>query len=195
MSDTPVAGFLLAGGQSSRMGSDKALLTFQGELLVERALRTLRKVCEPVIIAGGVARLATYAPVIPDLNPGNGPLGGIVAALERTTSEWNLFLAVDMPLLPVAALRGLVASFDRSSLITLAQANGRVQPLCGVYSRQSLPVLRAEFAKGNLRVRAAVEATQSFSYWQAQDLEWFANVNTPEEFAAAEALANSADHK
>lgn len=167
------------------MGSNKALLSFHGELLVERGLRKLREVCSPVAIAGGAEQLALYARVIADRMPANGPLGGIVAALEQTTAEWNLFLAVDMPNVPVSALRDLLAA-SGGCLVTLAKADSYVQPLCGVYSRRALPVLRAELERGNRRVRAAVAATGSYDYWQAANPAWFANLNTPEEFAAAE---------
>ena len=189
----PITGYLLAGGQSSRMGTNKALLSFHGELLVERALRKLRRLCSTVAIAGGVPELSPYALVIPDEFPGQGPLGGIVSALEHSTTERNLFLAVDMPLLPVAALEALLSASGDPALVTLAQSAGRVQPLCGVYSRRALPVLRAELLKGNRRVRAAVEATGAIHYWQAPDPAWFTNVNTPDEFAAAEKLASSLD--
>ncbi len=188
---SPIAGFLLAGGLSSRMGTNKAFLLFQGESLIERSLRKLHQVCSPVAIAGGVPALAAFGSVIEDRTSGNGPLGGIVAALEQTTAEWNLFIAVDMPLLPVRVLQQLIGGFDQSSLVTLARAEGQVQPLCGIYARQALPVLRAELEKGNRRVRAAAEATGALTYWQAQNPAWFTNVNTPEEFAAAEKLAES----
>ncbi len=183
---TPVSGFLLAGGLSSRMGTNKSLLHFQGETLAERGLRKLHQVCAEVAIAGGVPALAPYGRIVPDLYPGQGPLGGIVSALEQTTTERNLFLAVDMPVLPVDALRALLTAAGDPALVTLSQAGGQLQPLCGVYSRRALPVLRAELLKGNRKVRAAVEATGSFRYWKAPEPAWFTNVNTPEEFAAIE---------
>lgn len=187
------AGFVLAGGLSSRMGQNKALLSFQGQTLIGCAVGKLAQVCDRVAIAGGGPDLAPYGRVIPDQYMAQGPLGGIVAALEQTDAEWNLFLAVDMPLVPVAALRKLLSVSGEPCLVTLARADGFVQPLCGVYSRRALPVLRAELLKGNRRVRAAVEATGSFGYWQAAKLDWFANLNTPEEFATAELSASSLD--
>ena len=191
-STQPVSGYLLAGGQSSRMGTNKALLRFRGKLLVEHGLEKLSQVCVEVAIAGGSAELAPYGRIIPDQFPGQGPLGGIVSALEHSTTEWNLFLAVDMPMLPVAALRSLLLGVNQDALVTLPQTGGQVQPLCGLYSRRSLPVLRDELLRGNCRVRAAVEATGSFRYWPAP-LEWFTNVNTPEEFTAAENDMNLLD--
>ena len=186
----PASGFLLAGGRSSRMGTNKALLPFRGtKLLVQRGLQKLSRVCAEVAIAGGVPELAPYGRIIPDEFPGQGPLGGIVSALEQSRTEWNLFLAVDMPVLPVAALRTLLSGTSEGVLVILPQTGEQVQPLCGLYSRDALPTLRRELLLGNRRVRQAVEATGSFRYWPAP-LAWFANVNTPEEFAAAEKGTN-----
>jgi molybdopterin-guanine dinucleotide biosynthesis protein A len=90
------------------MGADKALLYYAGRLLIERAVELLKAVSLEPHIVGERPDLAAYAPVIEDLHPGCGPLGGIEAALASTTSEWNLFLPVDLPLLPSAFVRYLV---------------------------------------------------------------------------------------
>lgn len=181
----PVAGFVLAGGKSSRMGRDKTLLELDGETLVERALRKLRGVCAEVAIAGGGEGLERFGRVVPDLTPGQGPLGGIVAALEQSNYEWNLFVGVDMPFVPEAALRALLAAAGGAEMVVLAQADGYVQPLCGIYSRRALPVLRGELAAGRLKVKDAVAATGAISYLQVGEEAWFRNLNTPEEFRVA----------
>jgi molybdopterin-guanine dinucleotide biosynthesis protein A len=103
------AGYVLAGGRSTRMGRDKALLILDGETLVQRALRTLAEVCDEVAIAGGAPHLAQFGRLIPDPIPDSGPLAGIVAALEQSTHEWNLFLAVDVPFVPREAWLQILA--------------------------------------------------------------------------------------
>ena len=177
------AGFLLAGGKSTRMGRDKALLTYEGETLAERALRKLRAVCPEVAISGGSPELSRFGRVIPDAWPGSGPLGGIVTALEQSAHEWNLFLPVDMPFLPEEALRTmLLMGSGGGGLVTVPQVENRIHPLCGVYSKLTLPVLRAELEAGRLKMMHAIEATRSFCYmkWDHKP-EWFLNVNTPKD--------------
>jgi molybdopterin-guanine dinucleotide biosynthesis protein A len=137
-------------------------------------------------IAGGSADLMRFGRVIPDVTPGQGPLGGIVTALEQSAYEWNLVLAVDMPFVPEAALRSLVAGAGGRQLVVLADAEGVVQPLCGVYSRRALPALRAELEAGRLKVKDAVAATGAVRYVQFANLAWFRNLNTPEEFRDAD---------
>ena len=178
-------GFVLAGGKSSRMGCDKALLKLQGETLVVRGLRKLRYVCAETAIAGGSQAVAQFGRVVADLWPEHGPLGGIVSALEQSPYEWNLFVAVDMPFVPEVALRRLVAAAGGEEMIFLAQAQGVVQPLCGVYSRRALPALREELKAGRLKVKDAVATTGAAAYVQFADLAWFRNLNTPEDFRAA----------
>jgi molybdopterin-guanine dinucleotide biosynthesis protein A len=180
------AGFLLAGGKSTRMGRDKALLEYEGETLAERALRTLREVCPEVAIAGGAQELSRFGCIIPDAWPGCGPLGGVVTALQQSAHEWNLFLPVDMPFLPDEALRMmLLMGSGGGGLVTVPQVEDRIYPLCGAFSKLALPVLREELEAGRLKMKDAIEATQSFCYmrWDHK-AEWFSNVNTPEEFDA-----------
>lgn len=182
------AGFALAGGRSSRMGQDKALLQLSGVTLVERCLGKLRAVCDPVAIAGGSTELQRFAHIVPDETPGCGPLGGIVAALEQSSREWNLFLPVDAPFVPVECLRELLRTAAEDSADGIvARADGRLQPLCGAYSRRMLPVLRRELSERRWKVAPALELAGKVTVIDFANVKWFANLNTPEEFAVAEA--------
>ena len=165
------------------MGRDKALLELDEETLVARAVRTLGGVCREVAIAGGDERLAGYGRVIPDERAGCGPLSGIVAALEQTRWEWNVFLAVDMPFVPGRVIEELAGAAEVGLAGVMAEADGRVQPLCSVYARSCVGRLREELDAGRWRVRAAVEAAGPVKYVQLPSGKWFDNVNTPEEFA------------
>jgi molybdopterin-guanine dinucleotide biosynthesis protein A len=181
------AGFVLAGGRSSRMGQDKALLTLGGEPLVKRAVRKLGKVCAEVAIAGGTKELMRFGRVVPDESAGCGPLGGIVAALGQSSFEWNLFLPVDAPFVLVSTLNALLLMAGKSSdMCVMARAQGVMQPLCAVYSRQALGVLQQELAAGRWKVTRAIEAAGPIKVVDFDDARWFANLNTPEEFAEAE---------
>ena len=183
----PVAGFVLAGGRSSRMGRDKALLELNGETLIERALRKLKAVCEDAMIAGGSPELARFGRVISDPTPGLGPLGGVVAALEQSSCERNLFLAVDMPFVAESVLQSLISA-GGPEMVLLARADGYAQPLCGVYSRRALPVLREELVARRLKLKEAVEATGGVAYVEFAQLDWFRNLNSPDDFRAASGL-------
>lgn len=187
------SGFVLAGGQSSRMGTEKALVHFDGEPLIKHALKTLRSVCASVAIAGGTPALAEYAPLVTDEVAFQGPLGGIVAALRQSTSDWNLFVPVDTPFLPVEALRTLLAAtppFDAVAI--LSQPADHTNPLIALYHRRALPTLARELASGRLRVRVAIEAAGPVVYTpfpEARQQLWFRNMNTMGDLAEAASLS------
>ena len=82
--------FVLAGGKSSRMGSDKAFLELAGRSLLNRALDLARAVVPDVRIVGDAGKFAAFAPTVSDIYPARGPLGGIHAALTNSTTESNL---------------------------------------------------------------------------------------------------------
>jgi molybdopterin-guanine dinucleotide biosynthesis protein A len=180
------AGFVLAGGRSTRMGRDKSLLILNGETLIQRALRTLAEVCAEVAIAGGAPHLAQFGRLIPDPIPDSGPLTGIVAALEQSTCEWNLFLAVDVPFVPREAWQQILAIATQTEAIAvMSRARGEVQPLCAAYHRSAAPALRSQLESGNLKVTRAAEAAGSIAYADFENVAWFRNFNTPSEFEQA----------
>lgn len=133
--------FVLTGGRSERMGTDKALLQLPtGETMLEHAMALGASVAREVCVVGPLERYASYAwagKIVEDVFPGRGPLGGIHAALSNTRTDWNLIFAVDMPLLTAALLRWLVdRAKEYEAVVTIPHAGGRLQTLCGVYRRE-----------------------------------------------------------
>src|SRR6185437_16163172 len=106
MQKTDISGFILAGGKSSRFGQDKVFLPWNRGTLLDHATDRLSQVCAAVQICSS-RELRSQAtdnktlPAIPDALPNAGPLAGIVSALENSPTEWNFFLAVDLPLVPI----------------------------------------------------------------------------------------------
>src|SRR5262252_1043172 len=104
----PTTAFVLAGGRSSRMGSDKALLSLGEQTMLEHALRTVKQVTPNVRIVGPSTRYGQFGEVVDDIYEGCGPLGGIHAALSGTNTDFNLVLSVDMPQMNSFFLKWLV---------------------------------------------------------------------------------------
>lgn len=182
--------FVLAGGRSSRMGSDKALLELNNRPLIAHALNLLRSVTPAPRICGSRPGLVTWADVIPDNFPDAGPLGGIEAALAASTTDLNLFLPVDLPNLPIEFLRHLIArAEDSNAVATIPTLASRPQPLTAIYSRRLLPGIRAALASGNNKVmtaitQAAAALNQPIDEFAVESLtpspeHWFRNLNTP----------------
>ncbi len=100
--------FILAGGKSTRMGTDKAFVPLDGRTLLARALDLARSVSSEVRIVGDKEKFAPFAPVVEDIFPGCGPLGGIHAALRSSQTDLNVVLAVDVPFVSLALLQYLI---------------------------------------------------------------------------------------
>src|SRR5215472_17903262 len=105
-----VSVFILAGGRSSRMGRDKALLPFNDATLLEFMLEKARALTSRVFIVGGRELYSGYGEVIEDIIPGCGPLGGIHAALASSESNDNLILSVDIPFVTTSFLGWLLSA-------------------------------------------------------------------------------------
>jgi molybdopterin-guanine dinucleotide biosynthesis protein A len=168
-------GFVLAGGRSSRMGQEKALLQVGGRALIEVALDKLRSIgVAAPRIAGARADLSSHAPVVPDLHPGCGPLSGIEAALAASSQPLNLFLPVDMPLLPARFLHWMLLRAEiTGALVTVPRINGRPQPLCAVYHRDLLRPITASLLAGNYKVMSVVSADAGESQSRSQTVDLF----------------------
>lgn len=198
------AGFVLAGGRSSRMGADKALVELAGRPLIAYALDMLRTAGMEPKIAGARSELSVFAPVIADAEADCGPLGGICAALEQAEDEIALFVSADAPLIPASAIEYLFRHATvTGALVTVYSLNGFAQTFPVVIRREALPVLKAELAAGRRGCFAAFEAAAGAGGEGVQVLpieylaqaghvqgerglppeRWFANVNTREDLA------------
>jgi molybdopterin-guanine dinucleotide biosynthesis protein A len=150
-----VAAFVLAGGKSTRMGSDKAFAILDGRTLLARVLDLARTVTSNVRIVGSVEKFAAFAPVVEDIFRDCGPLGGIHAALRASAAELNLMLAVDVPFVPPALLQYLVARARSSSAIaTVPRAGGGWQPLCAVYRSEFADAAEKALRAGHYKIDA-----------------------------------------
>ncbi len=182
----PVAGFVLAGGQSRRMGRNKALLEIAGETLLVRTARLVFDVTGSTIVIGDPdLYIHCGFPVIGDRISGMGPLGGLLTALENTTAEWNLVVACDMPGLTANALRELLAAAENagSRRCVVPVTNDLPQPLCALYHRDCLPVVGRAVAAGHLRMQDLVKQIDSVPAF-GFDPQVFENVNTWREWLA-----------
>jgi molybdopterin-guanine dinucleotide biosynthesis protein A len=149
-----VSGYVLAGGKSSRMGQDKALLQLAGKPLVLRAVEKLRRVCAEVSILGSSPQLEAYAPLIRDVHEGCGPVGGIEAALLHSTKAWNFFMAVDMPFLPAGFLDGWVRSVMRqqNARVALFTVDDVPQPALCLLHREVAPFVSDAVTRGRFKL-------------------------------------------
>ncbi|HTT25064.1 MAG TPA: molybdenum cofactor guanylyltransferase [Candidatus Sulfotelmatobacter sp.] len=193
-SASDVSTFILAGGKSTRMGSDKAFLQLNGRTLLARMLEAARSLTSNVRIVGDQSKYEAFASVVEDVFPGCGPLGGIHAALRSSTTDLNVILAVDTPFVSLALLQFLVSRARNSpgSLVIVAQVNGGLQPLCAVYRRQFADAAEEALGAGRYKIDALFgpETTQVIGEDELESAGFsanmFRNLNTPEELVRAQ---------
>jgi molybdenum cofactor guanylyltransferase len=184
--------YILAGGKSLRMGTDKAFVEVDGENLLARALDLARSVSSDVCIVGSRDKFARFAPVVEDIFHDHGPLAGIHAALRASRRELNLVLAVDTPWISQAFLRYVIRQAEDApqATVVVPRSAGRLQPLCALYRREFAEVAESALASGHNKIDPLFAVVQA-RVIEEQELEragfspsMFRNLNTPEELEA-----------
>lgn len=189
----PITGVILAGGKSSRMGRNKALLSLAGRRLVDRVVGVLREVFTDLLIVTNSPEV--YAdlglPMVGDVFPDKGSLGGIYSAVYHTPTPYCFVAACDMPFLSAAVIRYLLeqrADYD----VVMPDIHGEMQPLHAIYSKACLPPMLRRLEANRLRIVGFLPEVRVRTVTANDlqpldpDLRAFQNLNTPEEFQAAE---------
>jgi molybdopterin-guanine dinucleotide biosynthesis protein A len=173
------------------MGRDKALLPYRNRTLAEFVAGEVSRATGSAVLVGDPQIYDFMGlPIIPDLYPNEGPLGGILTALAHTSAQWNLLAACDMPALSAAFLELLLERAEATNagvLLPINPVTGWPEPLCAVYRPEVRPALAAAFERGTRKVTAALdslpESEAPVVRYATPELASFLNVNTPEEWA------------
>ena len=171
------------------MGSDKALLCWAGEPLIQHTLAGAREACGQVVICGPRSLYGKFGNVIEDAEPGHGPLSGIQAALHATQSDLNLILSVDLPLMRAEFLTWLLQQARAGEQrVTAPEAQGRLQPLCAVYHRDLVKIVDQAMTNRDFKVTRLFDRTTTRIIAEPElrdagfEASIFTNVNTPEDY-------------
>lgn len=189
----PVTGFVVAGGRSQRMGRDKALLPWGGSTLLDDSISRLREVSDDIrILSGPEPRYADRGvPVITDVpTEESGSLVGVLSGLLALERPVGLFLAVDLPHVPVFLLRHLVSLAEGVDVVVPLSPAGP-EPLCAVYSRACLEPVRDAVSRDDLKMtgfwsdvrvrQLAAEELRAFG----DPARLFLNLNVPADYERA----------
>ena len=181
----PPRAFVVAGGRSTRMGQDKALLPYAGTTLLSHAISKLREVTQDVHILCGPARRyeGLGTPVVEDAICGVGPLGGLYSALVAAQTDGVdriVWVAVDVPLVPPSLLTGLLAELDQAE-VAIARTSQGLEPLCGAFrTMATLECVQRALVEGRLKLTSALEGLNI--HVVDADSTSFVNVNSLSEY-------------
>jgi molybdopterin-guanine dinucleotide biosynthesis protein A len=188
MKTTKITGIVLAGGRSSRMGEDKSLMKLNGKSLVGYSIDTLKPLCNKVIISSNNPGYDfTGCEVWPDQLPYQAPIVGIYSCLKRSETDINIILSCDMPLMSTSMVGFLLAKSADFDITVPVHENGKMEPLCGIFKKSSLGILKEFIDKRNFRLNECIRfashrlvAVDSQIACYSPNL--FLNINTPADF-------------
>lgn len=151
-------GIILAGGQSSRMGQNKALMMIDGVSVIERIAIELETITDELLIVTNTFHTFDYLniPMVEDEQKGKGPLAGIQAGLKASQSEKNLIVACDMPFIS-SSLGALLLEELEDYQVAIPKFEGRMHPLFGAYRKDALPAVSQSLEKNELRMMSLLQ--------------------------------------
>lgn len=175
-------GAVLTGGESRRMGRTKALVEVDSVPMAARVAAALAAGgCERVVLVGGdPAELAAIdLPVLPDLHPGAGPLGGVLSAIDQFAADDEIVVAAcDLPFLDAASVEALIKGAARHpGADVVVSKTDRIEPACALWRADRLTRIEALFDEGIRALHAAIERLDAVEVTMAARA--FVNVNRP----------------
>ncbi|MED1951338.1 molybdenum cofactor guanylyltransferase [Brevibacillus centrosporus] len=198
MQETTMKAVILAGGQSSRMGTPKELLRWRGGTILSELIKEVRALgLECLVVSNTPERLkredieSSEVQVTPDLVPSAGPVSGIVTAFRATEEDVLLLLSCDLPFMDRGQMEKLIqfAKGWKDWDVVAVKQNGRLHPLCALYHRRTQPLWEQALLEGQYRVMHTLDRLRVHTTPEDLLEEWAAfNANTPEEYQAALAL-------
>jgi len=184
-----VTGVILAGGQSSRMGSNKALLPYRGGRFIESIHRQLAELFEDLLLVTNNPEQYAFlgCRMVPDLYPGMGALAGLHAGLYHCRTPHIFAVACDMPYLNESLIRALLARRHQADVVIPESGQG-LEPLHAVYGQGCLPAMEQSLLSGRRRIVSFFPHTSVHTFTSDhvatidRDFSSFSNINTPADY-------------
>ncbi|MEE9362298.1 MAG: molybdenum cofactor guanylyltransferase [Cellulophaga sp.] len=177
-----ITGIILAGGKSTRMGSDKGFVCYKNIPFIEHIIAVLKPfVAEIIIVSNNAAYDVFKQKRVNDLIENSGPLAGLYSGLHHSKTENNLVLSCDIPLINNAVLEVLVAQKNTDIDVVMVESEGKTMPLIALYKKHCMYTFKKLLEQDERRMRFAVNQLKSKTIILENNLEKYtANINTKE---------------
>lgn len=174
---------ILSGGKSRRMGRDKSLLEIDGLPMIGRIVAALRPHFDEILISANEVEKYHFLglPVIPDEQPDQGPLRGILSCLKRSSNDLNFVIACDVPEPDPELIAVLIDQANGFDVVMPQLDDGRYEPLIAVYRKSVIPHAEKILADGGRKIIALFDHV-TVRFIQRSDSRWNRNLNTVEEY-------------
>lgn len=179
-----ITGYILAGGKSSRMGTDKGLLSLNGKLFIEHIYDALKPLCKEIIVITANEEYKKLGfSCIEDIIPNKGPVGGIYTALQNTSTELNFIVSVDAPLVTTNFFEWLLSCHLAENNLTQPKSEDKIYPLTAIYNKNAKETFEKNLFENKLRVKEVIQQLKCETIevplqWKSQ----LTNINTREEY-------------
>ncbi|MBI9069458.1 MAG: NTP transferase domain-containing protein [Salinivirgaceae bacterium] len=169
-----ITGIVIAGGKSSRMGTNKALIEYKGKRLIDNAFSIIKPLVQEVIISSNV-EIKGYE-VYKDALTEIGPIGGLYTGLQNSTTEINLIIPCDVPNVTTEFYSSLLANSDGYDAIIPRLKDGKVEPLIGIYSKTILKTIEKQIYAKDYKLVNLLNLLH-VKYVDVSDVSIFENIN------------------
>lgn len=175
-----ISGVIMAGGKSSRIGTDKGLLKFRGNFLSEYAIHLIDSLLAEVYISSNNRNYEQFnLPIIFDIYKNIGPMGGLHAVLKTISSEYVFIISCDMPFMTKEVVNILISNLGDNDVIIPIVEN-KLEPLCAIYSRRLFPEIEKRIKHGNYKMQDLILASRT-KFVKFENNLVFRNINTKED--------------
>ncbi len=174
MGNQKITGIILAGGKSRRMGVEKGLLKFGGKHLIEYAIEVLENVCGKILIVENSRAYNFLAyPVIADIIPNSGSMGGIYTGLMNSKTDLNLVLSCDMPFISEKLLNHLINNSEGFDVAVPCHGEGKFEPMCALYHKNTIPVFEQFIQNKNYKIQSVYQKLKTNKLYISADLDFY----------------------
>lgn len=175
---------ILAGGKSSRMGTDKGLLFYQDKTFTGHIVDVAKKISKNILIITSNETYRKYAETVADIYPGMGPAGGIYTGLMNSRCEKNMVLSCDVPFIGLSLLNKLMENSGPEDAL-ICRENDKIHPLTGIYDLKSAPYFLAAIKNRQLKMKSILDSMNTTYLDVSHEFKnQLRNINNMEEFKA-----------
>lgn len=181
-----ITGIILAGGKSSRMGTDKGMLELNNKAFIKHVIDAMKPLVNDIIIVSdNTNHNFSETERVEDIIKNAGPLAGLYSGLQHSKTDYNLVVSCDVPLITSEVLSGLIKHMEKGVDVIQLQSHQKTMPLTAIYHKKTKQIIKDLLDKGERRVRVAVSQLKTKTILLDDHLSLaIKNINTKEDFNA-----------